>query len=944
MRNVVAWGGIARCQREDFLYTYHTDLPEADFQLAYHAYEWPKKMMSVIKESTDKANAEHREFEDSLKRRRTGFSKQLTEYQAEITAFETIGEKDLKVEGKDLKDASNRDKFAQQTLDLSQKLKDAQVEADEINYQEGLFGWPKTKFNHVGQMTTALDPFLTLWTIVSNFSTNYTKWMSGPFANLDPEKIEGDVGDMFRKIYKLTKVFAGAGGSQELPEPLKVAEATKEKIDKFQKYQPLITAICNPGLRDRHWAAMSEAVGFELKRDDHTSLDRLLGRRVEEKMTQLQELSDVASREFSFEKMLDKMTADWEGLAFELGAWKATGTYILKGGPVDEAQTLLDDHIVKSQAMTASPFAKPFEARLVPWERRLVRFQDILDQWLKCQGKWIYLEPIFSAEEIMKQIPTEGAAFKSMDATWHAIMDKVVADPNMLVVADVDNLLEDLQAANASLDVVEKGLNDFLDTKKMSFPRFYFLSNDELLEILSEAKDPMKIQPFVRKIFEAMKELQFEDGNMMTAMFSVEGEKVEWNAGVDPHQSNAVEVWLGEVEEAMMQALRKQAGLAVDAYAGTDRNKWILEWPGQLVLGCSQIYWTKECGDALETEGSTGLQKYGAKCTQQVFALSLLSSALCVAAFEIVSHGGCVRAWVLRVTASAQRHREPGARRPDQAGAVHAGRAGDHRRARARRDGVHGRRRRQLHHGLQVALPAALLYGGQRHRGEDDQRHRVLRLRVLGQQRPPGDHAADGPLLHDHHAGADLPPRLLARRPGRNGQDGDGEGPVESHRHPVRGVQLLGRAGLQGDGQVFQGAGQLGCVGVLRRVQPHRAGGAVRGGAAGAHHPARTGGQGGALHVRGRGHSAAPNGQRLHYHEPGVRRALGAARQPQGVVPRRGHDGAGLRTHRRDHAVLVRLPGRASHGAQARDDVPPVLRAAVQPGTKTLGVSFSSHS
>ena len=43
MRNVVAWGGIARCQREDFLYTYHTDLPEADFQLAYHAYEWPKK-------------------------------------------------------------------------------------------------------------------------------------------------------------------------------------------------------------------------------------------------------------------------------------------------------------------------------------------------------------------------------------------------------------------------------------------------------------------------------------------------------------------------------------------------------------------------------------------------------------------------------------------------------------------------------------------------------------------------------------------------------------------------------------------------------------------------------------------------------------------------------------------------------------------------------------
>lgn len=51
-----------------------------------------------------------------------------------------------------------------------------------------------------------------------------------------------------------------------------------------------------------------------------------------------QELSDVASREFSFEKMLDKMQTDWEGLTLELGPWKETGTHILKGGPIDEAQ------------------------------------------------------------------------------------------------------------------------------------------------------------------------------------------------------------------------------------------------------------------------------------------------------------------------------------------------------------------------------------------------------------------------------------------------------------------------------------------------------------------------------------------------------------------------------------------------------------------------------
>ena len=45
---------------------------------------------------------------------------------------------------------------------------------------------------------------------------------------------------------------------------------------------------------------------------------------------QITELSDTASREWSIEKALDKMIADWEELAFELGPWKETGTFILK--------------------------------------------------------------------------------------------------------------------------------------------------------------------------------------------------------------------------------------------------------------------------------------------------------------------------------------------------------------------------------------------------------------------------------------------------------------------------------------------------------------------------------------------------------------------------------------------------------------------------------------
>lgn len=125
--------------------------------------------------------------------------------------------------------------------------------------------------------------------------------------------------------------------------------------------------------------------------------------------------------------------------------YQSAGTYILKGGPVDEAQMLLDDHLIKAQAMLASPFATPFIEQLTPWTAKLARLQDILDNWLKCQSKWIYLQPIFGSDEIMKQIPREGAAFRQTDAIWRAAMENTKCNPAVMTVADMPGLLENFQ-------------------------------------------------------------------------------------------------------------------------------------------------------------------------------------------------------------------------------------------------------------------------------------------------------------------------------------------------------------------------------------------------------------------------------------------------------------------------------------------------------------------
>lgn len=78
--------------------------------------------------------------------------------------------------------------------------------------------------------------------------------------------------------------------------------------------------------------------------------------------------------------------------------------------------------------------------------------------------------------------------------------------------------------------------------------RFYFLSNDELLEILAETKDPLRVQPFLKKIFEGIHLIEFTPHLFIVAMLSEEGERVEFDMIVNPKAAKgAVEKWFTQV-------------------------------------------------------------------------------------------------------------------------------------------------------------------------------------------------------------------------------------------------------------------------------------------------------------------------------------------------------------------------------------------------------------
>ncbi len=104
-----------------------------------------------------------------------------------------------------------------------------------------------------------------------------------------------------------------------------------------------------------------------------------------------------------------------------------------------------------------------------------------------------------------------------------------------------------MQKTNLDLEDIQTELNNYLEIKRSKFARFYFLSNDELLSILSETKEVERIQEHLRKVFENIKKLNFTKEKIITAMFSVEGEKIDFVKKINP-KKKPVEDWMNKVE------------------------------------------------------------------------------------------------------------------------------------------------------------------------------------------------------------------------------------------------------------------------------------------------------------------------------------------------------------------------------------------------------------
>ena len=242
------------------------------------------------------------------------------------------------------------------------------------------------------------------------------------------------------------------------------------------------------------------------------------------------------------------------------------------------------------------------------WEYQLGRVQTILSLWQRVQEHWLYLEPIYTTEDIAMQMQTESRLFKDVDKIFQMIMDMVDGNPNVIFITESNGVLDMLEKSDNTVRDILKGLDKYLNKKCLDFPRLFFLSRKEILGLLSETRDPTRAVDLLRLCFNGIYSLDFDELQEIQSMASLKGERIPFPAPIRTKDARGcVEKWLVQVEDSMRSAVRDIIDGAVETVAGQARSEWVQEWPCQAVLVAAFLDATIQSQEAIK--GGTGALK-----------------------------------------------------------------------------------------------------------------------------------------------------------------------------------------------------------------------------------------------------------------------------------------------------------------------------------------------
>ncbi|XP_018048480.1 PREDICTED: dynein heavy chain 8, axonemal [Atta colombica] len=453
---------------------------------------------------------------------------------------------------------------------------------------ESLFGIEVTEYPALQQRKKELHLLQKLYTLYLQVMRTIDSYYDIPWSEIDIESIITELVDFQNKCRKLPK------GMREWPAYVDL----KKKIDDFNEMCPLLEMMANKAMKDRHWEKLSKLCKyfFDVKSETFTLANVMQAPLLKYK-DDVEDICISAVKEQDIEFKLKQIIADWAVINLQFSSFKQRGELLLKGIETAEIIALLEDSLMLISSLLANRYNVPFKKEIQLWQTKLSNTSEILAKWLTVQNLWAYLEAVFIGGDIAKQLPTEAKRFNMIDKAWVKLMFRAHETLNAVETCVGDETMSQfLPHLLEQLESCQKSLSGYLETKRVIFPRFCFISDPTLLEILGQAADCHTIQNYLDGFFDNIAKLKFaeKEYDKIVAMYSREGEQITLEKEVGC--TGGVENWLNVLLTVHQQSVGAVISLGLQSLRTPEFDILLLIENSVLQVGllALQVLWTRD--------------------------------------------------------------------------------------------------------------------------------------------------------------------------------------------------------------------------------------------------------------------------------------------------------------------------------------------------------------